>query len=158
MRNIYLCKFKWVNMYVLICKQQIYKSVPPSSTSVYRVGRFSPKIEPAKWANPSYVTMSYELSWELRELCPQRLMSRVSFRTSILPSLARSKRGRQKDWFVCTAMEKVYTMNELAGVAQLRFFGNSSYWYAINVHKILPPEGVNILVDSCCLSVACAHL
>jgi hypothetical protein len=37
---------------------------------------------------------------------------------------------------------------DLGGVAQLRFFGDSSYLYIVNVHKRLPPAGAITLADS----------
>ncbi len=36
---------------------------------------------------------------------------------------------------------------DVVGVAQLRMFGNSDYWYTVNVHKILPLAGVITLVN-----------
>jgi hypothetical protein len=43
---------------------------------------------------------------------------------------------------------------ELVGVAQLRFFGKSSYRRIVNLRKTLPPARVITLVDSCSLSVS----
>ncbi len=54
---------------------------------------------------------------------------------------------------ICTVMERSIPL-DLVGVAQMRFFDNSSFWYIVNVNKILPPAGVNTLVDSCCHSVS----
>jgi hypothetical protein len=42
---------------------------------------------------------------------------------------------------------------DLAGVAQLRVFGDASCGYIVNVNKTLSPAGANTLVDSCCFSV-----
>jgi hypothetical protein len=52
---------------------------------------------------------------------------------------------------ICTVVERSRPP-DLGGVAQLRFFGVSSYLYIVNVHKILPPAGVITLADSWCLS------
>ncbi len=47
---------------------------------------------------------------------------------------------------------------DLVDVAQQRFcFSNSSYWFIVNVHKILPAAGVISLVYSCCLSVSTTY-
>jgi hypothetical protein len=54
---------------------------------------------------------------------------------------------------IYTVMERPMPI-DIAGVAQLRFFGNFSYWCIVNVHKILPPPGVIAVVDLCCLSVS----
>jgi hypothetical protein len=72
-------------------------------------------------------------------------------RTGILPSLAGA--GRGEEGLICTVTERSI-LPDLIRVALLRVFGNSSYWYIVNVHKILSPAGANTLVDSCCLSVS----
>jgi hypothetical protein len=43
---------------------------------------------------------------------------------------------------------------DVAGVAQLRVFGDASCGYIVNVYKTLSPEGANTSIDSCCLSVS----
>ncbi len=59
-----------------------------------------------------HFTMPYGISCDISGLCPQRLMSRVPARSGILIT------------------------PDLVGVAQRQFFGNSIYWYKVNVHKI----------------------
>jgi hypothetical protein len=63
-----------------------------------------------------------ELAVILAEQRPQRLMSRVTPRTAILPSLAALEEQRRLDLYcdgqVCTIQP------DLVRVAQLRFFGN----------------------------------
>ncbi len=49
--------------------------------------------DPAMWANPSYFTMLYGISWGLSRLCQQRLMARVLARTGVLSSLAVAEGG-----------------------------------------------------------------
>jgi hypothetical protein len=76
-------------------------------------------------------------------------MARVPARTSILPSLAWAEGGEK----TLIVMERPFPPDFL-WVAQLRVSGNSSNGYIVNVHNILPPAGVNTLVDSCSFSVS----
>jgi hypothetical protein len=54
---------------------------------------------------------------------------------------------------ICAVIERCI-LPDLGGVAQLRVYVNSSCWYTVDVHKTLPPAGVNTLGDSCCISVS----
>jgi hypothetical protein len=53
---------------------------------------------------------------------------------------------------ICTVMERPVPLDH-GRFAQLQVSGNSSCWYAVSVHKTLPPAGANNLVDSCLLSL-----
>jgi hypothetical protein len=112
---------------------------------------FSPKLEPANPAqqiDPSYFAVPYGISCDISGLCPQRLMYRVPARTGILSSLAAAEGWREG--LICTVMEMTMPP-DLTRVAQPRFFGNSSNWYIVNIHKKETPI---TLVDSCCLTVS----
>jgi hypothetical protein len=56
-------------------------------------------------------------------------MSRVQAWTDILPSLD-SAEGRRRPDFVLSIPP------DIVGVAQVRFFGNSSYWYIVSAYNI----------------------
>jgi hypothetical protein len=95
--------------------------------------------------------MPYVISCDLIELCPQRLMSRVTPRTAILPSLAAVEGRRRLDLY-CDG--KVYTIQpDLVGVAQLRFLAIGIY--SKSTQNIATGRGhCASRLNSCCLSVS----
>jgi hypothetical protein len=69
-------------------------------------------------------------------------MARVMALTGVLPIFARVGWGRGMIW---TVME-MSALPELAGVAQLRVFGDVSCGYIVNVDKTMTPAGATTSV------------
>jgi hypothetical protein len=136
--------------------------VPLDDNSLNEVswtGSFSPEISqlaPLSELSPATSPFPMESAVSLADCVPipQRLMYRVPARTGILPSLASADGGWGWGCLICTYMERSIPPDFVwVWVAQLWVSGNSSYWYIAHVHNILPPAGVNNLVDSCSFSV-----
>ncbi len=133
-----------------LCQFYLFRGGRQEETHVWTLSwPFSPKLSqltPLSWLTPVISPFPIESAVILAD-CDRRGWY-LECSVDRHPAQLSFSRG-EKAWFVLW-WKGLY----LVGVAQLWFFGNSSYWYVVSVHNILPPAGFTTLVDSCCLSVS----
>jgi hypothetical protein len=101
------------------------------------------------YTQPIRLYLTY-ISYELSQLCPQKLWLECRSRTASCPA-SLDRRGEGRLDLYCDG--KVHSIPcGLAGVAQLQVSRNFSCWFIINVHKTLSLACRRLLLSVCVLN------